>query len=765
MRHRVRSVLAAVWITVGIGLPLAGCLVPLTPAPPPPMVRPTSAVSPEPVSQHTPPAVEPHSLVSQESLFAYLEDLTAIQPYSGWRSSATQGEAEALDYVSERLGKFDSLRSNGMTLSRQEFRVFLSTELWDARLYVTVDGEEVEVPASGLRGLRDDIVQTLRFDSDGVLNDSESNPASASGPGLVVRLAQDVEVLDGSEVEGRIVFLDYAAVDRVTRDWEDALKTASDLIDKGPAGLVLVTQFSNEPGESHGAFVGDVSVLSQVKTDHTPPILYVRLEDMASADIAGWEDLASIGSARVVLDADVFSPGTSGNLVARVPGADPSRAVILGAHIDSPNSPGAMDDGSGSVVLLEVARVLNAAARQPPVDLYLVWFGSEEVGLYGSYHFASTHQDLLDRTLAMLQIDCLTRPLEGIDASLNLVAWSYGRLGDDRLTWPDYLAQLMASRSVDVFPANYYGVESDSTAFTGFGVPSANLIYLNMPQMEEVGGVHYAGHLHDPYDTVELAQEVDDVLTEMAHVALSAALSTGRDDPVLRLAPAPRHRALFVASHTESVHMSPTTFTDLGMALAWEGFDVDLVPYGQSLQRGDLEDTDLVVVLPVLDYPDPESDVTAYDEAWSQPEIATLEDYVANGGLLVLTSSAHRLKYHNVTLGANEDWADVNDLSRQFGIAYDHRISAGERATTEGDSLLTEGIEHVDLIAGNAISLRLETGEVLAQMNGDVVVGLVGYGPGGGEVLALGDVGILGASDEPHNLAFWVNLARYARSR
>jgi hypothetical protein len=211
--------------------------------------------------------------------------------------------------------------------------------------------------------------------------------------------------------------------------------------------------------------------------------------------------------------------------------------------------------------------------------------------------------------------------------------------------------------------------------------------------------------------------------------------------------------------------MSPATFTDLGMVLAWEGFDVDLIPYGQALQSVDLEVADLVVVLPVLDYPSPEGDVTLYDEAWSQPEIAALESYVADGGLLVLTNSAHRLKYHNIPLGVNEDWTDVNDLSRQFGIVYDQRVTEGKRARVEGESPLTEGIEDVELIEGNAISLRLEAGEVLAQVDGEGVVALVPYGQGGGEVLVLGDVGILGARDEPHNLAFWRNLAHYARSR
>jgi len=756
-----------------------------TPAPPPTSTPQPTLAAVEPTAL----SADPFALISQESLFAFIEDLTAIQPYSGWRNSATQGEAEALDYVEERLGEFEYLQDLGLDLERQSFRVFLGTELWETRLHLTVDGQEMEVPADGLRGDRDDIAQALRFDSDGALNDAERNPVVVEGPVVLVRSAEEIKALspaDGSAepssrasrlsstksqaegfaeaLEGKVVFLDYAVIDRVLLGEQRAVRMASDLLAKEPAGLVLVTRFSNQPDESHGSFVGDVSALNWVEMSLAPPTLYVRLEDLAPAGIASWDDLARVEAARLTWDADVFSPGTSGNLVARIPGADSSQAVILGAHIDSPNGPGAMDDGGGSAVLLEVARVLDAAQVQPAVDLYLVWFGSEELGLYGSYHFVSTHQELLDRTLAMLQIDCLTRPLDGIDAYLNLVTWSYGRLGDDRLTWPDYLVQTGDRLGVGTHAVNYYGIESDNTAFAGFDVPNANLIYMNYPQMERLG-FHYAGHIHDPYDAVELAREVGEALEQMARVALAAALETGREDPALRVVPPPDRRALFVASHTEAVHMSPTTFTELGMALAWEGFDVDLIPYGQAVTPADLEDTDLVVVLPVLDYPGLDGDPDLYDEAWAQGEIAALEVYVAEGGLLVLTNSAHRLKYNNSVLDPNEDWSDANALAARFGITYHSGTLSSIQAQTEGENPLVEGIEALELAEANGVPFSLTEGQVLARADGELAVALVDRGEGGGQVLVLADVGILGHDEgEPTNLPFWLNLARYAQS-
>jgi hypothetical protein len=70
--------------------------------------------------------------------------------------------------------------------------------------------------------------------------------------------------------------------------------------------------------------------------------------------------------------------------------------------------------------------------------------------------------------------------------------------------------------------------------------------------------------------------------------------------------------------------------------VAWEGFDVDVVPYGQAATPADLAESDLVVLLPVIDYPDPTADPTIYDEAWSQAEVESLVTYVAQGGLMVL---------------------------------------------------------------------------------------------------------------------------------
>jgi hypothetical protein len=696
-----------------------------------------------------------------------MQDLTAIQPYSGWRNSATEGEAQALDYVADKLGEFAYLDSLGLELERQDLRVFMSTEQWESRLHLSVDGQEIEVPAAGLRGPRDDVTQALRFDSDGALNDDARDPVVVEGPIVSLRSVQEINALAPADLQGKLVFLDYAVVDKALVSTREAVGTAENLLEKGPAGLVLVTQFSTAQGESHGFAVADVSALNWVEAEPALPTLYVRLEDLAPAGISTWDDLAQIESARLTWDADVFSPGLSGNLVARIPGADPSQALILGAHIDSPNAPGAMDDGSGSVILLEIARVLDAARLQPPVDLYLAWFGSEEIGLYGSSHFVATHQELLDRALAMLEIDCLSRPLDGIEAQLDLVTWSYRFQGDERTPWPDFLTQAAARRGIETLPQDFPVIYSDNSVFGGFDVPQADLIYENELAMAEAGGFHHAAMVHTPYDTVELARQVGDVLEQMARVVLIAALETGREAPDLRPAPTPQRRALFVASHTESVHMAPSAFIDLGMTLSWEGFDVDWLPYGQAVTPAELQDADLVVVLPLHDYP---ADDASYDEAWSEEEIAALEGYVAGGGLLALTNSARRLKFSNLALDANEDWRDVNALSKRFGVTYHAGTLYGTHALVEGsEHPLVAGVTRLELAADNGVPFSMSAGQTLAWAGGEAAIGLCDYGDAGGQVLVLADVGLLGAGWERRisgwggasNTPFWQNLARY----
>jgi hypothetical protein len=131
-------------------------------------------------------------------------------------------------------------------------------------------------------------------------------------------------------------------------------------------------------------------------------------------------------------------------------------------------------------------------------------------------------------------------------------------LGDDRILWPEYLANHAAALDIQTKQVDRFELEADNSSYAGFGVPHTNLIYEDYDTMEAIGGVHYAAHLHDPYDTVDLVRLEQDVLVDMARIAVIAALRTGEEQPVLRVAPDAERRAVLVGSHTETANFSPT---------------------------------------------------------------------------------------------------------------------------------------------------------------------------------------------------------------
>ncbi|GAB4211223.1 MAG: M20/M25/M40 family metallo-hydrolase [Roseiflexaceae bacterium] len=82
-----------------------------------------------------------------------------------------------------------------------------------------------------------------------------------------------------------------------------------------------------------------------------------------------------------------FIAGRVENVVARLPGADNTRAVLLMAHYDSVLAgPGANDDGAGVAALLETARALRAGPTLRN-DVIVLLTDGEEAGLLGATAF------------------------------------------------------------------------------------------------------------------------------------------------------------------------------------------------------------------------------------------------------------------------------------------------------------------------------------------------------------------------------------------
>jgi carboxypeptidase Q len=81
--------------------------------------------------------------------------------------------------------------------------------------------------------------------------------------------------------------------------------------------------------------------------------------------------------------------------IAEIPGTDPKlkdEVVMVGGHLDSwASATGATDNGAGTVVAMEVMRILNALQVKPRRTIRIgLWTGEEE-GLFGSIGYVKQH--------------------------------------------------------------------------------------------------------------------------------------------------------------------------------------------------------------------------------------------------------------------------------------------------------------------------------------------------------------------------------------
>ncbi len=81
------------------------------------------------------------------------------------------------------------------------------------------------------------------------------------------------------------------------------------------------------------------------------------------------------------------------NIVAEIPGRDPKAGYVMaGAHLDSwVAADGAQDNGAGSVVVMEIARVLSTLGVKPRRTIRFVLWAGEEQGLLGSMAYVERY--------------------------------------------------------------------------------------------------------------------------------------------------------------------------------------------------------------------------------------------------------------------------------------------------------------------------------------------------------------------------------------
>jgi len=273
-----------------------------------------------------------------------------------------------------------------------------------------------------------------------------------------------------------------------------------------------------------------------------------RLAALTSAGTSVWLDqlrrsmiesgellrrMTEMGAVRLKVKVETTFPEVeSSNVFADLP-ADPSsptrdELVIVGGHYDSHDiSPGALDNGAGTVSTLELARALAAVARQRgrgfARTLRFCFFAAEEIGLLGSWELVRRHAEELDRVRFMLNLDTVGRGAPGTEAVIVN--------GTPELV--PYFREMSAQFGYPLEVRDRFSSASDHFPFAMNGVPSGGI---GTTQLEATAahGLVGRGWGHTPADTFDKANSKSFQSAAMVAGRLLAHVAQAEDWPSFR---------------------------------------------------------------------------------------------------------------------------------------------------------------------------------------------------------------------------------------
>lgn len=189
------------------------------------------------------------------------------------------------------------------------------------------------------------------------------------------------------------------------------------------------------------------------------------------------------------------------NLIASLPG-DSGEKVVLGGHFDSWDlGQGAIDNGLGVAQIFEAARLLAQFSPENRHAVEFVWFDAEELGLWGSRHYAEEMDP--EEIRVMVNLDMVGRPI-----AVNAMGF------DGLVPRLEGFAESLGSWSLEKAVENKPWLGSDHHPFILRGVPA---ITFNAPVDHE--SVRYYHDFADTFDKVdgEMLAESSAIVALLVH--------------------------------------------------------------------------------------------------------------------------------------------------------------------------------------------------------------------------------------------------------
>ena len=308
--------------------------------------------------------------------------------------------------------------------------VYIATQL--ARDGYAVEWQAFQFPFFGVRAIGLTVPSSAALS----LHPAAMLYSPSTPPGGITADLVDVGIGRPEDIRGKSLAGKIALIARGTLPFRAKAMNAA------AAGAVAAIIY-NSRAEQFGGIVGREAKIPVVALSGTEGLQLL--------------DLVRSGPVAVHLNMQTMSESrTTWNIIGTKPASrDPHRVLVVGAHRDTvENAPGANDNTSGVAVALEVAEVLRRTPLSATVRF--VFFGAEELGLYGSDYYVQ-HMGP-DRVVGMVNLD-----MEGVGDRLQL-AWDRGT---DSLVM--VAARLAEQLGIKVQVARSNG--SDHQNFERVGVP------------------------------------------------------------------------------------------------------------------------------------------------------------------------------------------------------------------------------------------------------------------------------------------------------
>ncbi len=324
--------------------------------------------------------------------------------------------------------------------------------------------------------------------------------------------------------DGKPTYVQTVDISRASFAGSPTLKYASASLEHGKEMLVLRTTAATAAGELQKIAFGDTpragaAAFIKLKDGDDPQKLMQGLQKLMSSGATiimieetpqlrtNWEAMAARkisftvqpkGTALLVLSkasAAALSAAADGtkvefggtlaagqkqqtwNAMGKITGSDRtqlSEIILLTSHLDHlgvrENAPGddkifngADDDASGTIAVLELARILAKGAK-PKRTVYFVCFGSEESGGFGATYFVNNMPFPKDKLVANLEFEMIGRPDAAVKADeLWLTGYERSNLGPE-------LAKRGAKLVQDPHPDQNFFQRSDNIQLARAGI-------------------------------------------------------------------------------------------------------------------------------------------------------------------------------------------------------------------------------------------------------------------------------------------------------